>query len=129
MMSYFDRYMAGEFETVWHEICQLGQEAFEKGVFADASAVLRETMKRVRYNVDVIHQRLLSMGYKFYGDPLTFPNETFKKHLILVEEQAKHFGYVPLSTKEFYHTVGSVNFMWDYNGHPDQMWFDYEDPL
>ena len=63
--SRLDRYRAGDREQVWRELTSLGAGVREESVLPDAIAVVRETMRRCRENVEALAERLRSMGYHF----------------------------------------------------------------
>jgi hypothetical protein len=65
MTSYLERYRAGEHEAVWKELTALGPRVFEAPVHEDALSVARETMRRVRHNVELLIERLEARGYRF----------------------------------------------------------------
>ena len=68
MSSYYERYLHGEHIAVWDELTQLGEAAFTEPLYADALAVARETMQRVRTNLERLIPRLAAIGYQFgYG--------------------------------------------------------------
>lgn len=132
MSSYFKRYMNGEHKSVWDEIYLLGEKAYETKHIEDISAVITETMLRVRYNVDILHHKLLDLGYKFLEDlesARTLPDSNTEQHLSLIDNSISSMGYLPLALKEYYRIVGGVNFIWDYDNFPEEMWFEYADPL
>jgi len=65
---YLERYVAGEYERVWDELVALGTEVREEPLYSDALAVARETMRRVRKNLEILIPRLVTIGYQFgYG--------------------------------------------------------------
>ena len=64
-MSYLSRYKAGECVEVWDELTQLEGDFLHEEHYSDAFEVARETMRRVRRNIELIHERLLEMDYRF----------------------------------------------------------------
>jgi hypothetical protein len=62
---YLARYQAGRHAEAWGELVACGEAIRIREVRGDAYAVARETMRRVRRNVEVIHQRLLKLGHHF----------------------------------------------------------------
>ncbi|MGB3760484.1 MAG: hypothetical protein WBA07_29605 [Rivularia sp. (in: cyanobacteria)] len=60
------RYKAGECEQVWQELKNLG-EISEQSVKDEALGVARETMKRVKYNFNVIANNLISKSAEING--------------------------------------------------------------
>jgi len=134
-MSYFERYQAGEHLPVWRDIndipwYSLQHDPSYMDTLADVIQVVRETMARVKQNINLLIPRLQSLGYEFgYGwvgldnpenpwadsdrlwvehaPPLLSPplpdlNERFERF-------RQHVGYVPLSLQAFYEVVGGVN--------------------
>src|SRR5258708_6983758 len=65
MSSFLERYERGEHERVWDELLALGAAVWEGPLYADALAVARETMRRVRHNVELLVPRLRSLGFAF----------------------------------------------------------------
>jgi hypothetical protein len=66
--GYLERYLAGEYEPVWAELEALGEAVHDEPLSSDALAVARETMRRVRENLEVLIPRLVKAGYQFgYG--------------------------------------------------------------
>ena len=64
-MNYLERYTNGEYEQVWDDLLALGAKVREGQVYPDALAVARETMRRVRQNIETLIQRLLHIGFVF----------------------------------------------------------------
>jgi hypothetical protein len=62
MPSLLARYRAGEHVVVWAE---LGTGPLPIKALAGAEAVARETMRRVRRNIELLIERLLAEGYPF----------------------------------------------------------------
>ena len=67
-MSYLERYMNGEYEQVWDDLLELGPVVRQEHLYADALAVARETMRRVRRNIEELIQRLIDLGFVFGYD-------------------------------------------------------------
>jgi hypothetical protein len=63
--TYLERYLAGAHKPVWAELVALGERVYEEPLYADAWAVARETMRRVRTNLDLLIPRLRAAGYHF----------------------------------------------------------------
>jgi hypothetical protein len=67
-LTYLERYLAGEYEPVWAELQAVGAAVREEPLYGDALAVARETMRRVRENLEMLIPRLVKAGYQFgYG--------------------------------------------------------------
>jgi hypothetical protein len=134
-MTFLERYKNGETIEVYQEIQDLGQKAFEKPYFKDVNGVLNETFERVNYNLEIIYQYLVGIGYKFRTDakytsyqPIAKPLENCEKLLEKLDKMVKPFGHVPLSFKTFYRIVGSCNFTWDYETDEYLLW-GYSDAI
>lgn len=111
MPTYLDRYLAGEREAVWSELTALGPAIRDAPIFADACAVARETMTRARANVEVLVQRLTSLGYHFVNQPpapYVPPNQEW---LATLRDLEAEYGALPLSIEVWYEIVGAVDFM------------------
>ena len=127
----FDRYVAGDHDTVWTELVALGDAVRRDPHAADALAVVYETMRRVDLNLRSVIDRLHAIGYHF-GAPAAARSvmslfrrrrqQAAQAHVapgprasdvrIRIE---KRTGPLPLSLRAFFEVVGSV----DLNGrHP-----------
>ena len=60
-----DRYWDGDCLQVWNEMTRLGSAIRDSQYFVEASAVARETMRRVRHNIEQIIEKLDRLGYRF----------------------------------------------------------------
>lgn len=119
MASFLSRYQAGEHVQVWAELQALGEQVREEPLYSDALAVARETMRRVRYNIELLIPRLTELGYQF-GSPgmetdglveslppvFSPPAANVDDLIATLERQA---GPLPLALKAFYQVVGGVN--------------------
>ncbi|GHO49495.1 hypothetical protein [Ktedonospora formicarum] len=74
-MTYLERYLNGEYEQVWDELMQLGADVRQEPVYTDALSVARETMRRVRRNIETLIERLPHRGYIFGYDHRVQPIE------------------------------------------------------
>jgi hypothetical protein len=121
MSTWLERYRAGECEQVWDELYSLGSAVLRLDVFDDATAVARETMRRVRTNCQVLIPRLQTLGWTFgyawssdldednvarapelLGDPLPPP---------VLDEIERQYGMLPIAFRAFYEIVGELNFV------------------
>ena len=113
MPTYVDRYFAGEREAVWAELTALGPAIRDEPLFADASAVARETMTRARANVELLVQRLTSLGYLFVDPVLGEPPASYQppdaESLASLRELEAQYGVLPLSIETWYALVGTVD--------------------
>src|SRR3954453_6345240 len=110
MATYLDRYRLGEYKRVWAELLALGGRVREQPLYADALAVARETMTRARANIELLVQRLNTLGYRFAHPDRVFvaADDDFRGH---VEEVEGRVGPLPVSLKVWCEVVGEVNFM------------------
>ena len=106
--SFHARYLAGEHEAVWRELAALGDGVRDPAVLDDARAVARETMQRVRRNVELVVTRLRAMGYRFVQPAHEPPTPALLARLDTLEAQA---GPLPLALRAFYEEVGAVCLM------------------
>jgi hypothetical protein len=126
MRDYLSRYQQGECRQVWEELYQLGTAVQQPDIYPDAWAVARETMKRVRSNIETLIPRLKHLGYQFGYDWLVEEQPSLDEEWLAIQpelytppaqniaEQIKEFealaGPLPLSIRAFYCEVGEVNF-------------------
>jgi hypothetical protein len=135
-MDFLESYLAGKFELVWAELLKAGSSVREKPLEKEAIAVAKETMKRVRFNIETIILRLEELHYQFeYPEQiLKTPNSNVAQ---LINELESMVGPIPLSLRMWYEEVGSVCFI---GSHPNLSFFDgannnsnslklYSDPL
>ena len=125
--TYYKRYINNEELAVWDELKELNNITPEHPDWGDITDVLKETMWRVKFNINTIYERLKVTGYEFNEKhPCKLPcNETNNK-IKKLSNAVKPFGYIPLSLEFFYFTVGSVDFtpLWD-----KKILHEYSDPL
>jgi hypothetical protein len=118
--SHLDRYRTGEHTEVWAELIALGPAVRQEPLLSDALAVARETMHRVRENIEQLIPRLEHTHYQFaalvekdeeddYPSAILIPPPSnIQNHLAAIEQAV---GPIPLSLYAWYETVGLVNFM------------------
>lgn len=118
-----EAFRAGAHEQVWAQLTQLSDRVWDEPVRSQAVAIARETMHRVRANIEWLIPRLKEIGYCFSQfSPLKQPESGASN---LIDEYEKKFNVaVPLSLRAFYEVVGAVDLR---GGHPD--WDGYYDPL
>ena len=138
--SFLERYQRGKHEQVWAELLTLGHAIQAEPLYSDAYAVARETMRRVRRNIEILIPRLRDLGYEFgYAWATRFsPAEKLELEQDApvfavpspdiaqeIDELERRAGTLPLSLRAFYEIVGEVNFI---GSHPT---WKYEklDPL
>lgn len=132
MGQYLERYLAGECQPVWDELLALGGAVREEPLASEAWAVAQETMRRVRYNIELLISRLHTLGYRF-GEVVDvkegrdawprfyWPEDEryWPEHAIfqppppdtprLLDELEQRVGLLPLSVRAFYLEIGEVN--------------------
>jgi hypothetical protein len=129
MTRFLERYHEGEYEQVWAELLALGEAVQEEPHVSEAWAVARETMGRVRHNIELIIPRLKTVGYELgyawagYDDevgrgapPVFAPPQTNAR--VRLDELERLVGPLPVSLRAFYEAVGAVNFI----GQPPDSW-------
>lgn len=89
---------------------------------AEATAVARETMVRVRRNVEQLIERLPSFGFEFEADPLVPPPADAAAQLDTLEAE---IGFLPIALRIWFEEVGQVNL----NGTHPEWSFEFPDPL
>ena len=109
-MDYLSRYQNGEQVAVWQELIALGEAIREEPLYSQAEAVVRETMRRVKHNVEILIERLKTLDYKFveYTEPLIATSPQVLKDMTSLEQK---IGFIPLSLRIFLEEVGRVNLM------------------
>lgn len=58
-MGFYERYLAGEHERVWHEMMGVSP------ITEEMVCVVQETMQRVKRNIDRLIPRIEAIGYQF----------------------------------------------------------------
>ncbi|HEY7022716.1 MAG TPA: hypothetical protein VH349_16485 [Ktedonobacterales bacterium] len=129
MATYLARYLHGEHEQVWAELVALDAAVREESFYSDAWAVACETMRRVKYNIELLIPRLEAFGYQFghswlpedepHAHPPVFTPPAPDVYKVIAEFE-RRIGVLPLSLRAFYEIVGSVNFV----GTPPEVWAD-----
>lgn len=119
MATLYQDYTNGRHQEVWSTIHTLGEEAFETKYIDDIKAVVKETMLRVSYNLDLIYHRLQNYNFQFENAVRMPPDEETEIRLDTLQSIIhQKGGHLPLSLIEFYRTVGSVNFVWKWESTP-----------
>lgn len=142
MGALLDRYISGEYETVWAEMLAGIDQDTNPISEAEQWSVAEETMSRARQNIETIIERLNSIGYQFgvYPDG-TLPRDgkPFEGPLILpppdtaekIRQIEALVGAIPISLKAFWSIVGSVNLVGAFppwkNFSLDPLWVDGPD--
>jgi hypothetical protein len=124
-VSWIDRYRAGAHREVWREMTDAGPALRDDAeAWKDATEVVRETLRRVRDNIRLLHGTLASAGYRFAcGDlALQAPSPDVRERL---DEIERVVGPIPLLLKVWLEEVGSVNLI----GTLPSWRFEYTDAL
>ncbi|MBO0593951.1 hypothetical protein I2486_21335 [Cellulophaga sp. E16_2] len=134
-MNYHERYLGGETISVYKEIENLDFSTLNSNDKKDIDKVLTETFERVDFNLKIIYNELIAIGYLFktehkfnFEKPLHKPLENTESLIKKLDIAVSPFGLVPLSLKYFYRIVGGVNFVWDFETNEKFMW-DMADPI
>ncbi|MBZ0315611.1 MAG: hypothetical protein K8L91_04265 [Anaerolineae bacterium] len=93
----------------------MGDPIRQEPLYSDALAVARETMTRVRHNIEILTERLRKIGYQFEQPEAAFvpPKQTTLKQ---IRDFEREVGPVPVSIKMCAEIVGSVDFRGNYPG-------------
>jgi hypothetical protein len=134
-MTLLDRYLKGEATEVYDELYKSGMEALSPKNFIQTDLILKETFSRVKLNLEIIYAELKNINYRFIADikydwqkPILAPDVNVDVLLLELKSKIKNTGYIPLSLEYFYKIVGSCNFCWDWESHPDIPW-EGADPI
>ena len=134
-MNLYERYLNGETKAVYDDINKLGSNAFDDSHIKEIEKVMTETFERVLFNLNIIYEELIEIGYLFKTDfefnfekPLHPPLKNTESLIKQLESAVKDFGFIPLSLKYFYRIVGGVNFVWDFENNENFMW-NMADPI
>jgi hypothetical protein len=109
-MTSFSRYLAGQHVQVWTELRGVGSDVREDDrLLAEAEAVARETMSRVKRNLERLREGLRDLGYRFTDPAATLvgPADSALDGVARVEAV---IGPLPLAVRTFWEVVGSVDF-------------------
>ncbi|NJP06972.1 MAG: hypothetical protein HC837_15810 [Chloroflexaceae bacterium] len=122
--SYLERYEQGHYEEVWLELTALGPTVRQEPIYSEAVAVARETMRRVRHNLELLVERLPTLNYRFATTPpLEYAHEQKSTYLQRIEQQ---YNPLPLSIRQFYEVFDEVTLLGD---HPVLNRYDMDDTL
>jgi len=108
-MMLLQRYLSGEREAVWADLVALGPRVREPDLFPQALEVARETMRRVRVNIEKVRAALSRAGYEFEFLKNVYVPPAADIQTRIAEVEARR-GPLPLSLRAFYEVVGSVDF-------------------
>jgi len=132
------RYQAGDCRAVWDELLARGAGVREPASLPEAEAVVRETMTRVRANVEAVIAGLKIHGFRFgvypdgepvpgYAGPLVPPAADVDSRIAELESLVN--GPIPLSLAGFWRYVGAVALVGAHPEWPDPSSELLSDPL
>ncbi len=126
MSRWLERYRAGACVQVWTELTSLGADVRAEHSWPDAAEVTRETMQRVRRNVDRLLELLPAKGYEFAENPdvpvFVPPPDDIAAQLDGLEAR---IGRLPFALRCWFEEVGLVNL----TGRHADWSYEYTDPL
>lgn len=114
-MGLIDRYLAGQEVEVWEEIYEMTRTP---EAIAEVDLVAAETMRRVRFDLVTLVDRLRTEGFRFHAPAEALAPPSPRVEVLLSELDAKvatiaadGFPGLPLapSVRAFYRVVGAVN--------------------
>jgi len=109
-MSLLDRYIAGAHVAVWQELVAMGPRVQDDPI---ALEVARETMQRVRHNVQLVIERLRSESWPFSESDVYAiwapPHQETPAQITELERRLD--GPIPLALRTFWSVVGTVSLM------------------
>jgi hypothetical protein len=65
MPKMYYRYLKGFCQEVYDQLLIVGENVFEDYFYEDALLVMKEIMRRVRHNIELLIPHLHTMGYLF----------------------------------------------------------------
>lgn len=135
MAELIERYQAGAYEEVWAELLKMGDGVRSEPIYSDALAVAYETMRRARFNINLLIPRLRAYGYQF-GYAWVTEQQGYDTDLVasvaarearqpsvpwgppqpevyerVIELERLIGGSIPISLRAWYEVVGQVNFV------------------
>ena len=122
--GWHQRYLAGEMVSVWKEISPHHLLELDDARRLDAEAVLKETSARIVHDVELIADRLVSLGYKPFAT-LYVPADTRSRENAVALNKLLD---IPHSLRAFYDSVKEINFMGDLEGLSFHLEPDSPDP-
>ena len=117
MSSWVERYVGGQYESVWEEVVGLGPRASDPAFASDVDALARETMRRALRNIEALKSLLPSIGWRFHfpmsGPPTDYcvhapPGRDVQEKIAELEALC---GPLPASLRAWWAVVGTVCFM------------------
>lgn len=125
MPSLYERYQEGFYQEVYDELLAMQENIYETAIYEEALLIMKEIMRRVRFNTELIIPRLHKMGYLFLKGGFWDNYSSEERSLVEKEypifqpptlDTPKHIaeleqftGSLPLSLKCWYEQVGAIN--------------------
>ena len=104
------RYRNGELEAVWRDMVALGPAIRKEPYKGAAWAVAQETMRRAKYNIEMLVERLKQLDYRFLHEELVYSPCTKEEHKVLTDAERNGL-VIPLSFRAFLEEVGNVDLL------------------
>ena len=104
------RYRNGELEAVWRDMVALGPAIRKEPYKGAAWAVAQETMRRAKYNIEMLVERLKQLDYRFLHEELVYSPCTKEEHKVLTDAERNGL-VIPLSSRAFLEEVGNVDLL------------------
>jgi len=101
--------MSGEHVMVWNELIALGDKVLEEPFYEQAILVCEEIVRRAQFNLNLLHQRLIRLGYGF-ADPHAALVAAKPHASAEIEAIEQELGAIPLIARSWYLKFNSVNF-------------------
>lgn len=128
-MQLYKRYLEGNTVSVYNDIYKLEEKNLLHTHIRDVELVLEETFKRVAFNLNIIYNALLDIGYHFNTDEMSVSKTPLQtqpkqvKHLLdALHFHVSDFGCIPLALQYFYKVIDGVDFTWDYRANTNILW-------
>jgi hypothetical protein len=101
MGRFLDRYRQGEQKQVWDELLAQGEAVRQEPLLTDASAVVHETMQRVRHNIEVSGSKKIPLPKRTPSCPLYLLTQRYKDILNNLNKELDHCPclYAPFISK------------------------------
>jgi hypothetical protein len=110
-MDLATRYERGEHDAVWKVLRQRGSLGDQAR--AEAQAVAKLTMRRVRQNAEMLTSRLAARGWRAHsGSLLVAPTDADTDAILTIVETTG--APIPPSVHGFWTIVGGIDCVWDY---------------
>ena len=109
--TYYERYSKGEELAVWNDLRKLENITPANENWGDITDVMKEAMRRIKFNIDTIYGHLRTANYRFENSsPRELPHDDIEVKLAQLKKRIEPVGYIPLTLEYFYRIVGSVDF-------------------